>query len=56
MGFDRLTLFENVAVVDVGSIPTTSSAAWTLAMLQSLLVVLIRELIWVGREERRYTL
>jgi len=41
VGFDELTLFENVAVVDVGSSPTTFTAAWSLAMLQSLFVVLI---------------
>ena len=49
MGFDRLTLFENIAVVDVGSSSTKSTAAWTLAMLQSLFVVLIRQLIHVRR-------
>lgn len=33
VAFDGLTLFVDFAVVDVGSSPTTSTAAWTLAML-----------------------
>ena len=33
VGFERLTLFGNITVVDVGSSPTTSTAARTLAML-----------------------
>ena len=47
VGFDGLTCFESVVVVDFGSSPTTSTAAWTLAMLQPLFVVLIQQLIRV---------
>ena len=33
MAFDGLTMFVDLVVVDVGSIPITSTAVWTLAML-----------------------